>query len=365
MNKPIDQPSRSRGFTLIELLVVIAIIAVLIALLLPAVQSAREAARRAQCTNNLKQLALACHNYEDTHGCFPAGSYYMWPVVCARWKQGPSFYIGLLPYFEGGTVYNAYNSLVHPYQAENMTVMGAGFSALWCPSDPEVSQPVVAAIPRNYLGGCSGMPGGLTVNPPWLLYHTTYAGSAGVLPAYPLGPPGVDANYSAALSQATGVIHFGSATKISAITDGTSNTFLLAERNFRLLQPAAAKDVWFLYFSGAYSDTMFTTLYPVNPQRVLQGEAQDYDVPGGGNASEEGAGSNHPGGANFAMCDGSVRFIKDSIQSWTINQSTGLPTGIVYTGLSPSYTVAAGTQYGVYQSLSTRSGGEVISSDQY
>jgi prepilin-type N-terminal cleavage/methylation domain-containing protein/prepilin-type processing-associated H-X9-DG protein len=363
MNIPIHDCYRRRGFTLIELLVVIAIIAVLIALLLPAVQSAREAARRIQCTNNLKQLALASHNYEDANGCFPAGTSYMWPLSCRRYKQGPSFYMGLLPYFEAGTVYNAYNYQLHPYQADNSTVMGNGFAALWCPSDPDVSQPVVAAIPRNYLGSCSGMPGGLTVNPPWLLYHTTYAGSAGVLPAYPAGPQGVDPNYSAILGQATGIIHFGSSTRIASITDGTSNTFLLAERNFRLLQPPAAKDVWFLWFSGAYSDTMFTTLYPINPTRVIQGEAQDYDVPGGGNATEEAAGSNHPGGANFAMCDGSVRFIKDSIQSWMINPSTYLPLGVTYTGTT--YTVAPGTQSGVYQALSTRNGGEVISSDQY
>jgi prepilin-type N-terminal cleavage/methylation domain-containing protein/prepilin-type processing-associated H-X9-DG protein len=365
MSHPIHHHSRTRGFTLIELLVVIAIIAVLIALLLPAVQSAREAARRAQCVNNLKQLALACHNYEDTHGCFPSGTFYMWPLTCSRWKQGPSFYIGLLPFFEAGTIYNAYNYMLHPYQADNMTVMGSGSSVLWCPSDPDVSQPVQAAIPRNYLGSCSGVPGGQTYNPPWLLYHASYGGSAGVLPAYPNAPQGVDPNYAAYLSQATGVIHFGSSTRLSAITDGTSNTFLLAERNFHLLQPAAAQQVWFLFFSGAYSDTMFTTLYPVNPQRVIQGEAQDYDVPGGGNATEEAAGSNHPGGANFAMCDGSVRFIKDSIQSWTINPGTGLPNGLTYPGTTTSYIVAPGTQYGVYQSLSTRSGGEVVSSDQY
>ncbi len=209
------------------------------------------------------------------------------------------------------------------------------------------------------------MPGGQVVNPPWLFYHTTYAGSAGVFPAYPAGPSGVDPNYSSIVAQANGVIHFASATKLSSITDGTSNTFLLAERNFHSLQPVAAQQVWFYWFSGAYSDTMFTTLYPVNPTKVISGEAQDYDVPGGGNATEEAAGSNHPGGANFAFCDGSVRFIKDSIQSWQINPSTYLPNGVTYPGTTTSYVIAPGTTYGVYQALSTRNGGEVISADQY
>src|SRR5438876_12000684 len=104
-----DSIRSARGFTLIELLVVIAIIAVLIALLLPAVQSAREAARRIQCTNNLKQLALACHNYEDAHQSFPSGTYYMHPAVCNRYKQGPSFYLSLLNFFEQVNVANAYN----------------------------------------------------------------------------------------------------------------------------------------------------------------------------------------------------------------------------------------------------------------
>src|SRR5271163_4197990 len=100
MTTPTRQQGLARGFTLIELLVVIAIIAVLIALLLPAVQSAREAARRMQCTNNLKQLALACHNYEDVNQTFPSGTYFMFPTVCGRWKQGPSVYLSLLPFIE-------------------------------------------------------------------------------------------------------------------------------------------------------------------------------------------------------------------------------------------------------------------------
>ncbi len=354
----------SRGFTLIELLVVIAIIAVLIALLLPAVQSAREAARRAQCTNNLKQLGLATHNYISTNEMMPIGSFYMFPAVCNRWKQAHSLFVGLLPYLEQGPSGNAFNYNLHPYQADNSTVMGFGMSMLWCPSDPEVSAPVIAAIPRNYLGGCSGMPGGLTVNPPWKLYHTSYAGNAGMFPDFPTGPSGVDPNYGALTGQANGIFGFGSQTRIASITDGTSNTFLMAERDFSRIFPASSKDVWFLWFSGAFSDTMFFTFFPVNPYNRVTPTAADQGVPGGGNAYTAAASSRHPGGANFAMADGSVRFIKDSIQTWGYDKSTLLPVGISQAA-NTTYVVAPGTNIGVYQALSSRNGGEVISADSY
>jgi prepilin-type N-terminal cleavage/methylation domain-containing protein/prepilin-type processing-associated H-X9-DG protein len=361
---PNERMRRLRGFTLIELLVVIAIIAVLIALLLPAVQSAREAARRAQCTNNLKQLGLAVHNYISANETLPMGAFYMWPQTCSRWKQAQSFFVGLLPYLEQGASSNAYNFNLHPYQWENSTVQAMGMSMLWCPSDGEVSQPVQAAVPRNYLGSCSGVPGGYTASPPWKLYHTSYAANAGMFPDYPLGPAGVDPNYGALTGQANGVIYFGSATRLSSISDGTSNTFLIGERDFSKIQPQAAKDVWFLWFSSAFSDTMFFTFFPVNPYNKVAIPTDTNSPWGGGNAFTAAASSQHPGGANFAMCDGSVRFIKDSISTWRYDQSTLLPVGVTQAA-DTTYVVAPGTQIGVFQALSSRNGGEVISADSY
>jgi len=126
--------TRGSAFTLIELLVVIAIIAVLISLLLPAVQSAREAARRAQCINNLKQLGLASANYESAHSVYPPGMYWQYaPAGYVTTAGGPL--VLLTPQLEQTAIANAINFMVVMWDPPNSTIHALGINTLWCPSD--------------------------------------------------------------------------------------------------------------------------------------------------------------------------------------------------------------------------------------
>jgi prepilin-type N-terminal cleavage/methylation domain-containing protein/prepilin-type processing-associated H-X9-DG protein len=361
---------RPRGFTLIELLVVIAIIAVLIALLLPAVQAAREAARRIQCVNNLKQLGLAMHNYHDVNLTFPQGGYFD-PNNMSYSPWMHSFLVGLLPFYEQGNIYNAFNSSLRYFRSDipaNCTVHGAKLSALTCPSDPTTLQgngKYTSAVP-----GIPAYTAGLTnyfgISGPWPNPPRGASGGGATTGQGPpiVGNPNPDANWSAEVANALGTIYITSSVSLNGITDGTSNTMMIGEGIYgRLVEPDKGCFRW--YMAGNYGDTIITTMYPLNADKTLP-DYKDPTLTNSSTVTVNSAASNHPGGCNFAFCDGSVKFLKNTISTWQYtNTGTAIkPANLVFNG-NGTYSTLPLTVWGIYQSLSTRAGGEVISADSY
>jgi prepilin-type N-terminal cleavage/methylation domain-containing protein/prepilin-type processing-associated H-X9-DG protein len=396
MSHDVRPEAARRGFTLIELLVVIAIIAVLIGLLLPAVQAAREAARRAQCINNLKQIQLATMNYESSNDCLPIGrvaapSYHgpNYPAGNFRWHvDGFGGLARILGYNEQSPVYNAINFAFCPYTWDNSTVVQTGLSLFWCPSDGKIVGLGFFEVAPGW--DCSNM----------TLRYSSYAGMCGTYALQSTGscdqrtadpillaqqngamidtgnPPGPGGLGNAGSGpQGCGSI---APRKLGAITDGTSNTIAWVERcqsKLSVLSGEFECKGW--WSDGEYGDTTVTSFYPPNvpnPPGYYANPPVNYKNPDGCDGHSEGgdspiamsAQSLHPGGVNVAMVDGSVRFIKNTINTW--NTSLVLrsnPGG----GTSPPYACypypQPGTSAGVWQALSTVAGGEVVSADQF
>ena len=306
---------KRKAFTLVELLVVIAIIGILIALLLPAVQAAREAARRAQCSNNLKQIALACHNYHDTFKTLPPGGNWHRP-----YPDGPtsgnelSYAVLILPFMEQSALHDQFDFGVRNW-TDNIANAIVRVDGLLCPSgtientvySPEAYNGTLAYTKHYY-----GVLGPKGTNPRsgqaypvhdvggWAA-HGGYA-TSGAMPG-----PGVDVDGT----------DLGGPCKFRDITDGTSNTFMVGEISW---DDANTFRAWIRGINGAACASAKNITYGINLQRYSSGNFNDVSF-----------GSNHPGGCLFAMADGSNHFVSETID------------------------------FSLYLSLASRNGGEVAS----
>jgi prepilin-type N-terminal cleavage/methylation domain-containing protein/prepilin-type processing-associated H-X9-DG protein len=294
---------RSPGFTLAELLVVIAIIALLLGLLLPAVQKVRAAASRVQCLNNLKQLGLAAHNYHDTNGKFPTGA--RLPVyVGDRPTGGTNVWVELLPYFEQDNLYKKWdhddnrNNNVGGRTATQAQVI----KILLCPSDP---------LPEIVVEWTRALASSAPPAPDWSLGFygmSSYGGNAGRRTVH-----------SSRMTK-DGIFFIDSSVCFADITDGDSNTLLFGERYHR--DPEYDRQIPVVWPGispiGGLGRWSYVADVRANGQLTLHAPVQiNYRVPTGGVKStledrSSAFGSGHPGGANFAFADGSVRFLSDS-----------------------------------------------------
>jgi prepilin-type N-terminal cleavage/methylation domain-containing protein/prepilin-type processing-associated H-X9-DG protein len=303
------------AFTLIELLVVIAIIAILIGLLLPAVQKVREAAARSKCTNNLKQLGIACTAYHDGFGRYPPGGALGGTPstvtnLTGRTSRGPnvSHYVFLLPYIEQDALYRiACGGSTTPasdYDAAPVnTITSRAPATIQCPSAVSASL-FSNGSTSNHAGHYPAIPG--PSPDPAILNPAT---------GQPYKRTG-QANSTYGDNGAQGVLGPNSATKIADVTDGLSNTFLLGELSAKDVSDSSS-DTGYREWTRGASNTPGTNNNQANAKTIRDGIGVTKFTPLTNPTSQKfnimSMDSNHPGGCNFAMCDGGVKFVRDSI----------------------------------------------------
>ena len=312
--------SKRRAFTLIELLVVIAIIAILIALLLPAVQQAREAARRTQCKNNLKQIGLALHNYHDTYSRFPCPFGITGYNAGGGERWGHSQWVALLPYMEQGNIYSQwnFNAADEGWNGNQTLVANAVLPVIKCPSSPlDGKSPNIAGAQLSHYFGISGaVPRGQFVD--WTGINDQGTNNPSV------------AEQAWGYTSNRGMMVFGGK-NMSKCTDGTSNTIIEAEiSNYVFDTTGNVKDdrrpsrrwSWAMGGLSGWRDwapqiSNVCIRYAPN-SKVLGANGlvwSGWDDASGSNCPLNSA---HTGGVQVALCDGSVRFISDNIDMTTL-----------------------------------------------
>ena len=326
-----------KAFTLVELLVVIAIIGILVGLLLPAVQAAREAARRMQCSNNLKQFGLAFHNYHDTMRNFPASMYFQTPWLTARGNRpqrapGWTWSTMILPYIEQGALYQQFDLKSSAVLAIHQPLLINGFPSARCPSSPQfqyievgpAANPV-SLYPPNYRFAPTN----------YVVCSSSFSGGQ---------------YYDSPAAQKNGAIYEDSKTRMGDISDGTSNTFLVGETKYYGNGQPAGPTGTFYWDPSLYARVQAGISTADGPECMGRGgqvrlnppilNANPVDL-------RNAFSSKHTGGAQFVFADGSVHFISETVNNTSIPYATFLTGG-------PQ-------QFGIYQRLCGRDDGQVIS----
>ncbi|QDU39532.1 putative major pilin subunit [Maioricimonas rarisocia] len=325
MQRHPDRHSRKRGFTLIELLVVIAIIAILVSLLLPAVQQAREAARRSECKNKLKQLALAIHNYHDTYSVFPPGTVngagrsgnpddpngcHGGGLLCI----GGPWSVLILAHLDNAPLFQQHQTIVSErpeavdwygngyYTSQGITIGSERIDIMNCPSHPGSDELMANGTGMEHLA------------------RGNYAAS--------YGAGGYGSSYTKDRTVG-GVFGNNSSYSMRDLTDGSSNTVMLSEVKYRLPGPSSTGDIRGTWAYGSMGSNIFSTLTAPNSNEndAIWGCRHYEGMPCGGSTTGGGAyqdlwaaaRSYHVGGVQAAMADGSVRFVTENIDLGTWN----------------------------------------------
>jgi prepilin-type N-terminal cleavage/methylation domain-containing protein/prepilin-type processing-associated H-X9-DG protein len=324
---------RGRGFTLVELLVVIAIIGVLVAMLLPAVQAAREAARRTQCVNNLKQLGLALQNYHDTLGRFPPGYVEDKTATNECWGWGAM----ILPYVEQSGLYQELgvdrDTFFQRISTGKGPVVRAAETKLkqyMCPSDAGYASPGNVHANRHFDDGNGFVASG--VSGKFRPGVSNYVGVQGHLDIVNAG-------------KNSGVLFGNSVIRMAEILDGTSNTFMIGERDTKNCRSAA----WAGVRNSNGSGNRGIELAVGHSRPKLNQDVSVINWSTNRTGCGEGFGSLHNSGANFLLADGSVRFVADSINQFWYGSTA---SGVIADSVNP--------QNGTYQRLMTRDDGLVV-----